>query len=83
MKIVKVPSVGYESNCWIVIDEKSGEFAMVDPSASDENIDNKISVLRLDASKFKYALLTHGHFDHIYSVDHVREKYGCKLCVHE
>ncbi len=83
MKIVKVPSVGYESNCWLVIDEVSNEFAMVDPSASSDAIDNKINELRLDAEKLKYVLLTHGHFDHIYSTDYVREKYGCQLYVHE
>lgn len=83
MKIVKVPSVGYESNCWLIIDEYSGEFAIVDPSSSPAVIDEKIKELELDAQKFKYALLTHGHFDHIYSVDYVREKYNCQLCIHE
>ncbi len=83
MRIVKVPSVGYESNCWLVIDDDSGEFAMVDPSASPENIDQKIKVLQLDSGKCKFALLTHGHFDHIYSADYVRDKYGCDLCVHK
>ena len=83
MKIVKVPSFGYESNCWIIADEQSGEFAVIDPSASPESIDSKIAELGLDENKFKYALLTHGHFDHIYSVDYVREKYGCRLCIHK
>lgn len=83
MRIVKVPSFGYESNCWIIIDEQSGEYAMIDPSTSPESIDRKISELELDKSKFKYALLTHGHFDHIYSVDYVREKYNCQLCIHK
>lgn len=83
MKIVKVPSVGYESNCWLIIDECSGEFAIVDPSSSPVVIDEKIKELELDAQKFKYVLLTHGHFDHIYSVDYVREKYNCQLCIHE
>lgn len=83
MKIVKVPSVGYESNCWLIIDETSGEYAMVDPSASIENIENKLNSLNLDKNKFKYVLLTHGHFDHIYSADIVRDKYGCELCIHK
>ena len=83
MKIVKVPTFGYESNCWIIVDERSSEFAVIDPSASAETIDGKISELGLEVDKFKYALLTHGHFDHIYSIDYVREKYGCQLCVHK
>ena len=83
MKIVKLQSYGYESNCWLIIDECSGEFAMVDPSVQPAEIDNKIERLGLLGEKFKYALLTHGHFDHIYSVDYVRSKYHCKLCIHE
>jgi len=82
MKIVKVASVGYESNCWLIVDD-SGEYAIVDPSSSLDSINAKISELALDKNKFKYSLLTHGHFDHIYSVDYVREQYGCKVCVHE
>lgn len=83
MKIVKVASVGYESNCWLIIDDVSGEYAIVDPSSSSNLIDAKISELALDKNKFKFVLLTHGHFDHIYSVDYVREHYGCKLCIHK
>lgn len=83
MKIVKVPSVGYESNCFLMIDEASGEFAVVDPSPSIQTIDEAIEKFSLESSKFKYIFLTHGHFDHIYSVDDVRDKYGCKVCIHE
>ena len=83
MKIVKVPSVGYESNCFLLIDEMSGEFAIVDPSPTVQVIDETLTKFSLDTGKFKYVLLTHGHFDHIYSVDDVREKYGCKVCIHE
>ena len=56
---------------------------MIDPSASPDSIDSKIKELQLEENKFKYALLTHGHFDHIYSVDYVREKYGCQICIHK
>lgn len=83
MKIVKVPSVGYESNCYLIIDEDSGEFAVIDPSPSVETISGVIEKFGLDSHKFKYVFLTHGHFDHIYSVDDVRDKYGCKVCIHE
>lgn len=83
MKIVKVPSVGYESNCFLMIDELSGDFAIVDPSPSIQTIDEVIEKFALESSGFKYILLTHGHFDHIYSVDDVRDKYGCKVCIHE
>lgn len=83
MKIVKIASKGYESNCWMIIDDASGEFAIVDPSSEPSSIDSKIAELGLQGSCFKYALLTHGHFDHIYSVDYVRENYGCRVCIHE
>lgn len=82
MKIKSVSTVGYESNCWLITDEKSGEFAIVDPSASIANIKEAIDLYGLDREKFKFALLTHGHFDHIYSVDAVRDEFSCDLCIH-
>ena len=83
MKIIKIQSIGYESNCWLILSEESGEFAVVDPSPSVEIISNAIDKFELNGDKFKYVLLTHGHFDHIYSVDAIREKYGCKVCIHK
>ncbi len=83
MKIVKVPSIGYESNCFLMINENSGIFAVVDPSPALERIEETMQKNGLSGENFKYVLLTHGHFDHIYSVDDVRAKYGCKVCIHK
>ncbi len=82
MKIIKIQSIGYESNCWLLLNEASGEFAVVDPSPSVETISNVIDKYKLEGDRFKYILLTHGHFDHIYSVDSLRDKYSCKVCIH-
>lgn len=82
MKTVKIPSSGYESNCWLIIDEASGEFAVIDPSPPVDAIDKRIRERGLESDKLRYVLLTHGHFDHIFSADAIREKYSVPLCVH-
>ena len=51
-----------ENNNYLIIDKKSGEAALVDCSAYDENIFIEFSK---QEATLKYVLLTHGHFDHI------------------
>ena len=51
-----------ENNNYLIIDEKSGEAALIDCSAEDENV---LLELKRNNATLKYILLTHGHFDHI------------------
>ncbi len=83
MKTIKIPSQGYSSNCWLAIDEDSGEFALIDPSPDGEVISARIQQRGLDLKNLKYILLTHGHFDHITGADSIRDICGAPLCVHE
>lgn len=82
MKIIKIPSQGYESNCWLLLDEESGAFAIIDPSASIEQILQSVRQRGLDEKKLQYILLTHGHFDHILSVDLLKEASGAPVLIH-
>ncbi len=82
MKIIKIPSQGYESNCWLLWDEESGAFAIIDPSASIEQILQSVRQRGLDEKKLQYILLTHGHFDHILSVDLLKEATGAPVLIH-
>ena len=81
MKITKV-DLGHEifANCYLLVDEKTGESAIVDPAYYSEKIAE--SFKEAGMGKLKYILLTHGHFDHILAVGDLR---GIKVpvAIHE
>ncbi len=83
IKIIKIPSVGYESNCWLLLEESSGAFAVIDPSPNIKQILQSIRQRNLDEKNLQYILLTHGHFDHILSVDALKEATGAPVLIHE
>ena len=82
MKITKV-DLGHEifANCYLLVDEKTGESAIVDPAYYNE----KIAGLFKEAGmgKLKYILLTHGHFDHILGVSGLKEATGAQVVIHK
>lgn len=78
MRVITLDSAGYASNSYLIIDDNSKEFAVVDPSVAPTVADSYFS----DGYKLKYVLLTHGHFDHIFFVDEWRAK-GAEVCIHE
>lgn len=65
------------SNCWLLAD--SGEGAIIDPGAG---IDKIMSMIAETGCKVKYIVLTHSHFDHVVSVDLLREKTGAPVLLH-
>lgn len=68
------------TNCYLVWDNISREAVVIDPADEGERIIEWIEKEELD---LKAVLLTHGHFDHIYGVDAIREKYNVKVYAHE
>ncbi|MBR2868580.1 MAG: MBL fold metallo-hydrolase [Clostridia bacterium] len=80
---VKKVDLGHEvfANCYVLIDEKTGESAIVDPAYFNE----KIATVFKDAGvgNLKYILLTHGHFDHILGVHGLKEATGAKVVIHK
>ena len=81
MKIITVSAGAFMTNCYLLIDEKSGEAAVVDCAVLDDNfmyVLNKEGITRL-----KYILLTHGHFDHVCGVKFLNDMFGGDICIHE
>ena len=77
MKIINVCEGSWASNCYALI---SGSHALViDPSASAKAI---LEVLESEGASLDGILLTHGHFDHILSLDTLRDKTGAPAYIH-
>lgn len=51
-------------NCYLLLDEASGEAAVIDPGFVNDRLLGEIAKY-----KVRWILLTHGHFDHIEGVD--------------
>lgn len=83
MKTVRIPADGYGANCWIIIDEETGEFALIDPSPTGAAFEEFLEKRGLCKKNMKYILLTHGHFDHITGADEIRDASGTPLAIHE
>lgn len=77
MKIISIHTGSYASNCYCLISE--GKALVADPSVSIKNIMN---VLREENAVLAGILLTHGHFDHLTSVDALREACGVPAYIH-
>ena len=79
--LIKIIPVGMlETNCYIVGDPASGEGIIIDPGDEFSKIAAAIDNTKL---KIKYLINTHGHHDHIGADWQVKEKYGCRILIHE
>lgn len=77
MKIISLCPASWGSNCYLLIE---GEHALlIDPSASAEAI---CQALEKEGAALDAVLLTHGHFDHMISLDTVRQKTAAPAYVH-
>ena len=79
MQIIQIPVAGFAANCWFLWDEESLEAAVIDPSADCNDI---LSALQKYGLTLRWILLTHGHFDHIFAADTLRDAVKAPLAVH-
>ncbi|MCR4616039.1 MAG: MBL fold metallo-hydrolase [Clostridiales bacterium] len=73
MKIYKANGYGYLSNTYVIIEEQSGEGAVVDPGGFSSELKDILG--NGEIKKLKYILLTHGHYDHILGVYDIKKSY--------
>ncbi len=78
LNIQRIYPGSWGANCYLL--SSAGHAVLVDPSADARALTELLEKekLTLDA-----ILLTHGHFDHIVSVDKLRDMTGAPLCIHE
>lgn len=78
MQIETITVSSFETNCYLVWDEKDKSCAIVDPGDEHEKILEWIDNLHL---KPKAILLTHGHVDHIAAVGKLKDKFDIPLYI--
>ena len=75
-KIDVLPLGSYQTNCYIVRSSDSGSCAVIDPGYEPETVLARLDQLGLSLDTI---LLTHGHFDHVGTVEALVKATGCKL----
>ena len=81
LKKIKIATwVGDDTNCYIVLDEKSKEIMVIDPAGDVEKIIEMIDVLK---GNLKYIYLTHCHGDHIAGVTDLQKQRGGKVLIYK
>ena len=78
MKITTVCPESFGANCYLLMSE--GQAMVVDPAPSADAIIRKAEE---NGARLVGIILTHGHFDHIVSVDTLRNKLNIPLMIHE
>ncbi len=78
MQLVNLYPGSWGSNCYLLI--SGTHAAVVDPSA---NADKILDTVRDLGATLDYIFLTHGHFDHIVSIDTLRERTELPVHIHE
>ena len=77
MKIEVIPVGPLQMNCSVLIDEKTGESAVIDPGAEPERI-----LSQLKGTNPKFILATHGHIDHVGQVKKLKERLKIPFLMH-
>ena len=79
--LIKTITVGaYETNCYVVADEKTLECAVIDPGSDAAAILDYLEETRLNC---RFVLLTHGHFDHTGAVGDILAETEARLFMHK
>ena len=78
MRIHRLYPGSFGANCYLLI-ARDGTAAVVDPSPDADTV---LETLRGNDANISRILLTHGHFDHILSLDTLRDRTGVPAGIH-
>lgn len=76
MKVTLIPVTPFQQNCSLVVCEKTGRAAVVDPGGDLERIEEEIARQNVQLEK---VLLTHGHIDHCGGAKALATRYGVPI----
>ena len=75
-KVTHINVGNLAENCWFLANEDTKEAVVIDPGAEPDRI---CAAAEKHGWKITAILLTHGHYDHIGSVNEVAAHFGCKI----
>jgi len=76
MKVTLIPVTHYQQNCSLLVCEKTGRAAVVDPGGDLYRIENEIARQKVQPER---VLLTHGHIDHCGGAQALAKRYGVPI----
>lgn len=76
MKVAIVPVTAYQQNCSLILCEKTGLVAAVDPGGDIDRLEQQIEAM---GGKLGAVWLTHGHMDHCAQARSFADKHGVKV----
>ena len=83
MEIYNLFPGSWHSNCYVLIssdDPNTRKAIVIDPSADARDI---VKFLKEKSASLEYIVLTHGHFDHIMTLDSLRDITGVPAYIHK
>ena len=79
MKVVTINLSHVNTNCYLVIDEKSRDALVIDPGEYNQKL---VDTIEKENVNIKLIVLTHGHFDHILGVYDLQKQTGASVAIH-
>lgn len=73
MKVAVIPVTPFQQNCSLLICERSGQAALVDPGGDLEVV---LDAVENSEVRLEKVLLTHGHIDHCGATAELRKRFG-------
>jgi glyoxylase-like metal-dependent hydrolase (beta-lactamase superfamily II) len=70
----------FQTNTWLIWDEKSKQALLIDPAAPDSSL---LELIKKQGLKLQGIVNTHGHGDHIGGNSYFQEAFGCPIMIHE
>jgi glyoxylase-like metal-dependent hydrolase (beta-lactamase superfamily II) len=79
MRVVRVPNGQFQENCYFVVDEATGECAIIDPGEDAALISDTLAAERLRTVAI---WVTHAHLDHVLGVPRLKDETGAPVYLH-
>ena len=79
LRVVQIPVGPMANFAYLAISERSMEALVVD---SGWEVGPIVEAVRREGAKVSYAVATHGHFDHVSSLDELAGRLGAKVMAH-